>query len=524
VGCAVLAAALAWWVGASAEDTKPAKDLPPELARVPRNVMMVMSFRTREIWEHDVGKGLRKALKEETAEAIKEIDRVIGLSPGDVERVTLALLDPGQSPPIVFVTTAKPYDQKKVIKALAPEGKTETIHGQKVYVSREAAVWLMDPKTLVISGQVQMKEVLGKQEKKKPTAIDDALAVATRHTAVLGVNVPELKRNIPGELPRQVDAFKPLLEARSLLLTADLDREAKAKAALKATFPDEKTARAGEKSAAALHKLALGVLEGGAKQLSKDKEMAGLVALLKKLQASLNAAKPKRDGTVLAAQATIEIDPKTVGEITLSAVQRIREASARIRDANNLKQIALAFHNYHDTNGAFPQAALYDKDGKATLSWRVLILPYIEQDNLYQQFKLDEPWDSKHNKKLLAKIPPVYKHATAKASNPYGTFYQVAVGKGTIFEGKRGIRIQEITDGTSNTILVATAAKDVPWSKPEDMPFGAQVLPQLGKQFRNGTNVAFADGSVRMLSPTIKKETLRALFTRNGGEVIPEDF
>src|SRR5262249_24889998 len=155
----------------------------------------------------------------------------------------------------------------------------------------------------------------------------------------------------------------------------------------------------------------------------------------------------------------------------VSGVQRVREAAQRAKDANNLKQIALAFHNYHDSNGAFPQAALYDKDGKATLSWRVVILPYIEQDNLYQQFKLDEPWDSAHNKKLLAKMPPVYKHPFAKPSSPYGTFYQVAVGKGTIFEGKRGTRIQEITDGTSNTILVLTAAKDVPWTKPEDQPF-----------------------------------------------------
>src|SRR5205823_763689 len=119
--------------------------------------------------------------------------------------------------------------------------------------------------------------------------------------------------------------------------------------------------------------------------------------------------------------------------------------------------------------------------GKPLLSWRVLLLPYIEQDNLYKQFKLDEPWDGPTNKKLLARMPNVYKHPFAKTTTPHGTFYQVATGKGTIFEGKRGIRIQEITDGTSNTILVAEAARDVPWSKPADMPFDAQNLPKLGK-------------------------------------------
>src|SRR5262249_3525398 len=156
-------------------------------------------------------------------------------------------------------------------------------------------------------------------------------------------------------------------------------------------------------------------------------------------------------------QAKIEIDPKTLGSIILSSVQAVRELATRARDANNLKQIGLAMHNYHDANGAFPPAALYDKDGKALLSWRGLLLPYVEKDNLYQQFKVDEPWDSPHNKKLLARMPPVYKHPNVKKTSPGGTFYQVAVGKGTIFDGKRGLRITDITDGTSNTIMVAEA-------------------------------------------------------------------
>src|SRR5439155_1388856 len=119
----------------------------------------------------------------------------------------------------------------------------------------------------------------------------------------------------------------------------------------------------------------------------------------------------------------------------------------------------------------FPAAAVYDKDGKAILSWRVLILPYIEQDRLYRKFRLNEPWDSPHNKKLLEMMPKTYAAPNAKGDPPYTTHYQVFVGPGAGFEGKRGLRIGDFTDGTSNTILVAEAARAVPWTKPEDLPY-----------------------------------------------------
>ena len=103
--------------------------------------------------------------------------------------------------------------------------------------------------------------------------------------------------------------------------------------------------------------------------------------------------------------------------------------------------------------GTFPAAATYDKAGKPLLSWRVAILPFIEEKKLYDEFKQDEPWDSAHNKKLLAKMPKLFADPTGKAKADH-TFYQVFVGKGAAFEGKRGIKLTDFTDGTSNTILI----------------------------------------------------------------------
>ena len=89
------------------------------------------------------------------------------------------------------------------------------------------------------------------------------------------------------------------------------------------------------------------------------------------------------------------------------AVTSVQSAAERANSSNNLKQIGLGMHNYHDQNNKLPPPYLKTKDGKPGLSWRV-ILPYIEQDFLYRQFKLDEPWDSPKNLALLNQMPQTY--------------------------------------------------------------------------------------------------------------------
>jgi hypothetical protein len=207
---------------------------------------------------------------------------------------------------------------------------------------------------------------------------------------------------------------------------------------------------------------------------------------------------------------------------------RIEEAKRRMESVNNLKQLALATVNYSDTNrGFFPAHALYSTDGKPLLSWRVLILPYLDQEKLYKEFRLDEPWDSDHNKKLLAKMPKVFLQPGSPAGTTE-TFYQAFVGKGASFEGKAGVRYPaSFTDGTSNTILYVEAAKGVPWTKPADLAFDPdpkKPLPKLGGHFRGGFNVAMCDVSVRFISKQVSDQTLRAAITRNGGEVLGQDF
>jgi hypothetical protein len=225
-------------------------------------------------------------------------------------------------------------------------------------------------------------------------------------------------------------------------------------------------------------------------------------------------------------QLTVGMDEKTIKEIVSPLIVRAREAATRMQSTNNLHQIAIAMHNYHSTYNKFPPAFSVDKDGKPLLSWRVHILPYIEQDNLYKEFHLDEPWDSEHNKKLIPRMPRTYQ-SSKKLPEVLGvTTYLTPRAKETAFPGKDAIAIKDIADGTSNTILTVDADDDhaVIWTKPDDLKIDPKK-PHAGLGNRNGEGfqVGFCDGSVRYLKKDISIKNLWAMFTIAGGEVINFD-
>jgi hypothetical protein len=192
------------------------------------------------------------------------------------------------------------------------------------------------------------------------------------------------------------------------------------------------------------------------------------------------------------------------------------------KSAENLTQIGRAMHDYHDANKRLPAAAIYGQDGKALLSWRVAILPYLgeKQRELYKQFKLDEPWDSEHNKELLDKMPAVYKSPAAKDKTTT-TYYQVLTGPDTVFAGNQGMKLIQITDGTSNTILAVKAGEAVPWTKPADVVYDAKKpLPKFGGVSKTGFHILLCDASRWLVRPGFNEQTLRGAITPRGGEVI----
>ncbi len=198
------------------------------------------------------------------------------------------------------------------------------------------------------------------------------------------------------------------------------------------------------------------------------------------------------------------------------------EAARKLQSANNLKQLGLAIHNYHDVHRQFPSAYSTDKEGRPLLSWRVYLLPYLEQMALYEQFRLDESWDSEHNKTLIAKMPPLLRSPNSKAE-PGKTNYLGVSGPQGIFPGREKISFRDIADGTSNTLMIVEVSDEsaVVWTKPDDfVPDSKEPKKGLLGLWTGGFHAGFADGSVRFLDEAIDNEMLQALFTRNGGERI----
>jgi hypothetical protein len=179
--------------------------------------------------------------------------------------------------------------------------------------------------------------------------------------------------------------------------------------------------------------------------------------------------------------------------------------------------MAVAIHSYAEKEGTLPPAALRGKGGRPLLSWRVAILPYIEQEALYREFRLDEPWDSPHNLALLPRMPRLY--APFDGSQPselHSTFYQVFVSKGTPFEGPRGLKLKPFQGGRP-TLLIVEAGEAVPWTKPADLVYDpARPLPKLGGILRDGRfRATLADSFVGTYDLSDEAE-LRSAISRTG--------
>jgi hypothetical protein len=185
-------------------------------------------------------------------------------------------------------------------------------------------------------------------------------------------------------------------------------------------------------------------------------------------------------------------------------VQRVRVSAARLKDQNNLKQIAIAMHSYHESNGVLPPAG-------GDVSWRVHLLPYVEQSRVYQQFDLNQPWDSPANKRLASQTIPTYVAAGDMESAPE-THYRVFVGPHTLYEpGKVPLNFAGVTDGLGSTLFAVEATDAVPWPAPKELEYDRNgPLPPLGLPNRKGFNVTMLDGSVRFVTDKTSEDSIRA--------------
>jgi len=227
----------------------------------------------------------------------------------------------------------------------------------------------------------------------------------------------------------------------------------------------------------------------------------------------------------------------------------LRAASLRLRSQNNLKMLALAMLNYESVHRRLPPAVIFGPDGRPWHSWRVLLLPYLEQNTLYEQYDFSEPWDSPKNRPIADTVLDVFRDPARPGADAF-TDYAVLVGESAMFDpegvtmespddypaclSRGGTKIAQVIDGLSNTLLLATVApgRRIPWARPEDIAV-KEGFPGIGTPDGLGalhaahdgkvTLVALGDGAVRSLPESLDDETGAALVSRNVGELVDWD-
>jgi prepilin-type processing-associated H-X9-DG protein len=441
-------------------------------------------------------------------------------------------------PPSGFVLRmSRPQDWKAVLEKLGGPRLVEARQDGRVYYRLNGVgpqswgVYPADEQTLVASEEVVLRDLIA--DRNAPLSRhpwDEAWQRVPKGQVMLGLDTRWLRRRLaqatagpaaPGAM-LTFETFAPLYEkARSYAVSINASDPALA-IDLVAAAGSPENARPVVETLQAVVTLGKNALEGLRREVDR-KPRARSEGLESVLQAGDSLLEKARvETTERFVRLHSEVDLAEVIRLLVPAVSSARAASRRTASVNNLKQIGLAFHNYAQVKDHFPASVNRDR-GNFPYSWRVAILPYIEQQELYNQYRFDEPWDGPNNRKLLDKMPAIYAYPGQDGDppGPSNTAYFVFTGKSTIGGVEGGAKIMQITDGTSNTILAVEVKRDIPWTKPEDISFDANAgVPELGGFSPNGFNALFADGSVRFISKSVDPVVLKALITQDGGEVV----
>jgi uncharacterized protein DUF1559 len=472
-----------------------------------------------------------------TAAGMKEA----GFDPLKV-REGIALFAPpakGSSPDIGFVLRFTESYSKDSVKS--------AMHGHEINVSSREVIgvpgpqsfmWTFpDDKTIVGGTEGMLRKMLAVEKADSPLiSLLKSVDVSGQLTAVFSIDAvrPIMKRAIAAAPPVPAP-FQGVLRVPDLLsaIILKVDAGAAFKASLTLRAVDDDAAVAIESMVngglALGRNMALAELANMPNRGNDPVEAAGAKYLTRLTNKLFDLIKPVREGkevrVSVEAGSSLAAVPVLIA-LLLPATQAARSAANRNTTMNKMRQIGLAMMNFESQNRHLPARAIFSKDGKPLLSWRVAILPFIEEKALFDQFHLDEPWDSEHNKPLIAQMPETYNKSGRP--NDGTTVFLVPVGKGLAFEGDKGLRMPNFTDGTSKTILAVEVNDDraVPWTKPDDLEVDlSKPFDGLGEGEAGGLSILlFADGHTIGITRQADEATLKALFTRNGGEPIDDSL
>jgi hypothetical protein len=502
---------------------------------VPGEGQGFISVRVADLWKtSQVQQIVAEVHKEQGLDdPAEQIEQLVGFRPEEIERATAVFADIERSETWVVIETVGPIDEPKLRAAVV--GLKDETHGDRKFFHGTWAgkpatgLHVAGPRILVFGPVVGVKKAIEVANERKGGALDDGLArlSSSRHV-VAAFAVPgklaDAARRLSGGPQEARDMLLPLTEIQSGGLTVRLGTDLEFEATVH--LSDIAKAEAAKEAAGKL-------LDVARKQLKKKNEGADGEADLfaEQSEKALDAVKITQSGTDVVVRSRVDMGPEVMGKVP-ATVALLGQTIRVMKRANNFRQVLLAYHFHREVYNGFP-TNITDKAGKPLLSWRVAILPFIEQDPLYKKFKLDEPWDSPHNKKLIPLMPKTYLRAGETGG---GRTSLVAIsGPGSVHSSKSGgwagagVRIDQIKDGLNNTVAIVDSNLSVEWTRPEDLKIdmtGKFTPPRA--MFRNeGGRYLFSmfDGSVRRVKATaVSDDTLRAVLTPFAGDKVGPDW
>jgi hypothetical protein len=501
-------------------------------ALVPANAAGFASVRADEILQVAWVQTLLKKLGADAGMIDAGVDSELFIGKlANLERMMVVMMPPSKNDPepepVGIFVSAKPINRDKLLekvkhrKLAETKIKDVTVYGdQKLQHSDSYA--LLDEKTLLLGPAAGVREyVVRLAEKKADDSLGDfSFKDLDPKAQAVAVMIPQ--RALPegltaDKLPQDLKPFASLIGAAWVTVEGRVDDEISLVTKIKAGKDGVKevshSAEAGVKMLGELVAMPL-----KDKEFHDDPDAKNFVKVFEQFVADVKKIKVQTTGDIVQAQFQTKVDPEVTAAAFTEAVQKVRESANRSISGNNLRQIGIAMTNYDTTRNGLPRAAIYSKEDKPLLSWRVAILPYIEQVELYEQFKLDEPWDSETNKKLLEKMPKIYETPGANLKDKSLTYYKVFTGKGALFDPKLRFGLGNIPAGASRTLMAIEAGEPVPWTKPDDISFDPKKpLPKLFPPHKKGILVLLADGSVRTIPSDVSDKKLRAAIDTNEG-------
>lgn len=506
---------------------------------VPLSAVAVIAFRPAEL--------LQRPELGPTAQIFATIEndiaRALGARLTDIGQLSLIILDPFQSEssdPILVVQCRVPTDfrnAKGFFGLSTPQPETVAVAGANVQKRpdpshRPRYVWLPDDRTAILAEtETQMAQIIS-AHRAEQTGISWAShwPVANAADIAVAINTTLLRQglaaNLRGHQASLLAPFSPLwLKVDSCVAGLRLDKQLQLQVVLDCKTADDATEVG--KTAESVLVLARNLLtapqtgtrplppEGAHRNLTPQEALwsspLGLAFSGWALQL-INQTKVQREATTIRVQTAFDPNlPAQLG-LLMPAIQQTRDAAKRTQSANNLKQIGIALHNYHDVHRRFPPAVLLGKDnrgGAHVHSWRVALLPFLGQEELYRQYRFDEPWDSPHNRKITSQAPAVFRNP-AESSTTNASYFAV-IGEHTAFADKDGIALTQIVDGVSNTIAVVEAKRAIHWANPKDIEYDFTGSLDLGGYHSGGFHALICDGACRFISSAASKATLEDL-------------